>query len=544
MTRGDLAEDDRAHDAGAAGDELAPDAADDLARSVEARDRRAVLVEHLHVLVGGDAAQGHDAQRVQRHGVVRIALDLVDSQVVGGLRAIIQAAELVGAARLHRGVVGLDGRREVLRGHADLLGQLPYGARRHLHMRAGLAFLGEVGVIEVRAVRRTQVLEDLVGEDVILHGARLLLQRDLAHGGVRLGLVAEALALLVDDDAAGLPGIGVGDGAGLGVVLALQAHREGRDGAHGSLVERAAHLLHEQQAVAVGAGRAAGQVLLAVGHILRHQLAVGGVAAGADDDRLAGGVGDLAVGALGHDSEHLTLVVSHELSRLGVGQHGDALIRIDQGVEHLVRGGLVHRLVVWGRLVGALHGVERVLRREHGAVAGRTVHGIGVVLQAALVEPVEHLGRLIGVQGHQLQAGLAAEVAAVLHDVGDVGLHAILDALFLLDDGARGGHGAAGVVERAAGLGGHLQHDDVRSALIDRLQRSGKSAAARADDHHVRVGLLRGCRHHEAGQQHAKAERQSHEPFHLFSLLYRLSKRTRRAPLRPAACSIIYPQAV
>ena len=78
----------------------------------------------------------------------------------------------------------------------------------------------------------------------------------------------------------------------------------------------------------------------------------------------------------------------------------------------------------------------------------------------------------------------------VVDDVSNVALDGIFDALFLLDDGARSGHGARSEVQSAAGLGGHFQHDDLLSALGNSLQRSRQAAATRTHDHDVRIGFL------------------------------------------------------
>ena len=515
VARSDLAEDDRAHNAGAGRDKLAPHAADGLAGRIQARDHIAGLIEDLHVLVRSDAAKRHDAQRLERNGIELIALDLVDGDVVGILGAIIETAELIGRAAFDSRIVGFDSLHQILRRNVDLRSEfLKRGGGIH-HVPARLTLSSEVSVIEIRLTRSTQIFDDLIGEDIVLDGFRLALKGNLAHGRIGLSLVAEALAVLVDDDTAGLPGIGVGDRAGLRVILADQAHREGRNGIHRS--QARADFLHHADAVAVRAGSAASQIVVAIRNELRHQLAVGRVAAGGDDNTLGSGVGFAIVGL---NAQHLALVIGHKLDGLGVQLHLDHVILRDQAVEHLVRGGLVVRLVFRARLIGTLDGEERMLRREHRTVAGGAVDGVSVVLQAGLIEPVEYSGRLVGVNTHERLIGLSTQIAADAQDIRHIILHAVLHALFLLDDGARSGHGAAGVVQRTAGLGGHFQHDDLLRALGRSLQRSRQAAAARADHDHISIGALGKSREHEAGHQHRQDEQQGNQLVHVVFLLF------------------------
>lgn len=93
----------------------------------------------------------------------------------------------------------------------------------------------------------------------------------------------------------------------------------------------------------------------------------------------------------------------------------------------------------------------------------------------------------MGVHADQLLVGLAAEVVAVVDDVGHVEIDGVLDAFFLLDDGACCGHGAAGKVERAAGGRRHFQNDDLLRAGFRGVDGGGEARAARADDDEIGV---------------------------------------------------------
>ena len=107
------------------------DAADALAGRVQTRNHRAVHIQHLTVGVGAHAAQRHHDKRLERDGVVMLALDLVDRGAVGGIvlnRVLgVLAAELVGLAGFDVLVVALHGRLEVCRRDAQLFGQLGVG---------------------------------------------------------------------------------------------------------------------------------------------------------------------------------------------------------------------------------------------------------------------------------------------------------------------------------------------------------------------------------------------------------------------------------
>ena len=176
--------------------------------------------------------------------------------------------------------------------------------------------------------------------------------------------------------------------------------------------------------------------------------------------------------------------------------------------------GLVVRRILRAGLVGALDGIERMLRREHSAGAGRTVNGELAVLDAVFIQPVKHLSSLVRVHADELLVRLAAEIIAVVDDISHVGLNGIFDAVFLLNDGARSGHGTAGIIERAAGLGGHFKHDNLLSALSDSFKRSRQAGAAGADDHNVRIRFLGSSRENEAAHQHRHSDQQRNQLLH------------------------------
>lgn len=118
-----------------------------------------------------------------------------------------------------------------------------------------------------------------------------------------------------------------------------------------------------------------------------------------------------------------------------------------------------------------------MLGSEHGALA-LSVGIEGVLAQAVVPQPLEG----IDVLGHELAhhglVGLAAEVAAGLQDVLYEALLAVLHAVLLLDDALGAGHAAVGVVQRAAGLAGDLQNDNLLRAVGGGLTCGGQARAA------------------------------------------------------------------
>ena len=509
--RSQTAEDDRAHHARAAGDEASPDAADALAGRVQTRNDRAVHIQHLTVGVGAHAAQRHHDKRLERDGVVMLALDLVDRGAVGGIvldRVLgVLAAELVGLAGFDVLVVALHGRLEVRRRDAQLFGQHGEGIRRDHGAVIRLA-RRVIEIPEYGSVERLGILDDFVGEDVVLNCVGLLFQRGLARHDVRVVLVGEAEALLIDGDAARLPHVGGGDHAH--ARRGLVTHRESRNVAHGRRVDVRADLLHHVDAVAVRRGGAADQIVRAVLGERGHHLRVAGIAAGRHDDGLLRLVADgLAVFIGRQNGQHLTKLVGDELVGRRVEVDGHALVgvRRQHGIHDLVRGGLVAGRVVGAGLVGARHGIELMLRGEHGMLA-RGLHGREVVFgQAVVPQPLDRVHVLVNERANHR---FVAQMRAVIQNILNKALLGVLDAVDLLNHRLRAGHGAGGEVQRTARLAGLFQNDDALSAVVHGLDGRGQTAAARADDDDIGVldVVLRRRGNRQRSQQHGQHNRQ------------------------------------
>ncbi len=481
---GDAAKDDGTHDAGTAGDILAPDTANHLTGGEQAGDGSAAFIQDPGVGVGGDAAQGHDHQSLDGAGIVLLALDLVDGHIVGiQLLTAEVPAELVGAPGLHGGVIVLHGLLQGLGGDIDLPGQLLNGIGLHneLVAHAGLRLI--VGGVHIGGVGGLQVLHDLVGVDVVLHGAGLLFQSGLTGDHLVQRLVDKTLAVLVDVDTAGLPGIDIADQALAGSIF--QTHGECGDIAHLLLVHLGAHHLHDADALAVGAVGAAHQIVLAVLGKLAHHSGVAGVAAGGHDDALVGvianGVPRLTVDADG--GEDLPLLVAHQSLYLGVEVDGDIIIGGNDLVQDLVGGGLVILPVHGTGLIGPLNGIKLMLWGEHALLA--PLLGEGILTQAVVPQPLDGGHILLHIGLDHLPVALLVAVGENVLDVGRLG---VLDAVQLLDDGLGAGHGAAGVVQGAAGLPQLLHNDDALSAGVCGGDGGGQTGAAGA--HHDHVGRL------------------------------------------------------
>ena len=207
-----------------------------------------------------------------------------------------------------------------------------------------------------------------------------------------------------------------------------------------------------------------------------HHVHVEAVAAGADDDALAGVVAYHAVLGAGIDAGNLALFLD-ELDERGLVVYLKAL-RLAVLLEDA--GGHAVRALRGAHLQGVAHVVDRV------------ADGLGVVvllkadaqarLRHAVGVPVD---RLAGVIGPELvQALIAVTVALAVHLGDDVELVRVLAALDLL--AAADGRQRIADARAAVGLV-KLFDEDGLGALLNRSARGEHARRARADDQHLGV---------------------------------------------------------
>lgn len=298
------------------------------------------------------------------------------------------------------------------------------------------------------------------------------------------------------------------------------AHRESRDIGHRLRVDVRADLLHHVDAVAVRRGRAADQIIRAVLGKSRHQLGVAGVAAGRHDDRLLRVIAHgLTILVRRHDRQNLTLIVGNKLGRRRVKINGHSLVSVarQHRVHDFVRRRLILGRIVRARLIGTRHGIQLMLRSEHAALAGGA-HGREVVFrQTVIPQPLNRIHVLIHIGTDER---FVAQMRAVVQDILNIALLGVLDAVNLLNDGFRAGHGAGRKVQRAAGLAGLFQHDYALCAVVDRFNRRGQSAAARANDDDIRALCRFFCRcSRQSGEDHRHGQDGRQNLLHKFFLL-------------------------
>ena len=275
---------------------------------------------------------------------------------------------------------------------------------------------------------------------------------------------------------------------------------------------------------------------------IRHERIVRAIAAAGQNDGLrADGV--FAVLAL--DLHAHGLAVFHDdLGRGGVGAQVDLILGLHVGGEHLDevsadRGGLA---VLSGGAMDALdaRAAEGADVGQVRVLGGQPVDGLGGVARQGhnQIEVVETLAADDGIEGKQLDG------IKVAFRIGLVGLELLLDRrgqvadlvavgilflggrdglfhgrrgrvgpfVFILIDGLRGIHAAGCAAGVAAGGAALFHDDDAVHAGIHGLKRRGHARAARADDHHVALGIRHGgiLSLDEAGRSHGLLGRVLH----------------------------------
>ena len=224
--------------------------------------------------------------------------------------------------------------------------------------------------------------------------------------------------------------------------------------------------LGQYDAVAGGAGLVGGHGVEQLRAVLGEHLVVGAEAAGGHDDGLRvvgdGGAGAQVAGT--HAADGAALVAEQLLGlHLRDGRHA-ALLALGAHVAHEVGA---HGAAV----LGAVDALDR------GAAGGGELGEVHPALLQALEGGV-------GVLAHEGDEVHVAQLVAALVGVAGEELHAVLDALGLLDLGAAGVHATLGAHGVAAGHC-HLLEQQHAGAAVVGAHRGRHACAARADDDDV-----------------------------------------------------------
>ena len=251
-----------------------------------------------------------------------------------------------------------------------------------------------------------------------------------------------------------------------------------------------------------------------------HAVQIGAEAAAGQNDGL-GADGVFAVLILDLHADSLA-VFHDQLGGGGVGAQVDLILGLHIGGQHFDqiradRGGLA---VLGGGAVNALdaRAAERADVGQMRVLGGQPVDGFGRVAGQShdQIQVVQAFAADHGIQREQLDGiKVAGRVRLVCLKLGFDSRDQIADLVailflrgrdslfhgrrgrvrpfvFILIGGLRGVHAAGCAAGVAAGGAALFHDDDTVHAGIDGLKRSGHARAARADDHHVALGVRHG----------------------------------------------------